>query len=129
MRKQFILTALSCLFLVQAFPQAARIRGTVKGVIADTSGHQSMSEATVSITPDRDTTDAQFVITDKKGTFLFKGVESADRYLLAIRWASVEAHNVDFRGSPAFQEWRSIVGPFFASPPAVEHFETLSSSD
>jgi heme-degrading monooxygenase HmoA len=57
-----------------------------------------------------------------------KGVESPDRYLLLIKWASVEDHNVGFRGSPAFQDWRAIVGPFFASPPEVEHFELLVGS-
>jgi len=38
---------------------------------------------------------------------------------------SVENHTVDFRGSQAFQDWRAIVGPGFASAPVVEHF-TLS---
>ena len=30
--------------------------------------------------------------------------------------------------SPAFAEWRAIVGPFFAQPPMVEHFELVSKS-
>jgi len=53
------------------------------------------------------------------------GIESPERYLLMIRWQTLENHTVDFRGSPAFTEWRSIVGPFFAQPPSVEHFELL----
>ena len=47
-----------------------------------------------------------------------KGIESPERYVL-------ENHTVDFRGSPAFTDWRAIVGPFFAAPPAVEHFNLL----
>jgi hypothetical protein len=35
---------------------------------------------------------------------------------------------VDFRQSAAFQQWRAIVGPFFAAPPSVEHFTLLAKS-
>ena len=57
-----------------------------------------------------------------------RGIESADRYLLMIWWETLENHTVDFRGGPLFPEWRAIVGPFFAAPPAVEHFELASES-
>jgi len=54
-----------------------------------------------------------------------KGIESSNRYLLMIEWLTLEDHTVTFRQSPAFQEWRAIVGPFFAEPPVVEHFQLL----
>ena len=54
-----------------------------------------------------------------------KGIESPERYLLMIYWDTLEDHTVGFRGGPLFPEWRAIVGPFFASPPVVEHFELL----
>ena len=57
-----------------------------------------------------------------------RGIESADRYLLMIWWETLENHTVDFRGGPLFPEWRAIVGPFFAAPPSVEHFELASES-
>ncbi len=57
-----------------------------------------------------------------------KGIDSPERYLLMVQWATLDNHNIDFRGSPAFATWRSIVGPFFAGPPHVEHFELLSES-
>lgn len=57
-----------------------------------------------------------------------KGVESPERYVLQIFWTSIEAHNVGFRETPAFAEWRAIVGPFFASPPVVEHFDLVTQS-
>lgn len=57
-----------------------------------------------------------------------KGVEAPERYLLMVYWATLEAHTVDFRESPAFTEWRGIVGPFFASAPHVEHFSLLTES-
>ena len=59
------------------------------------------------------------------GYQVLRGIESPERYLLQIQWATLENHTKDFRESPAFAQWRAIVGPFFAQPPAVEHFETL----
>ena len=58
-----------------------------------------------------------------------KGVESPERYILQIFWDTLEDHTVGFRQSPAFADWRAIVGPFFAAPPVVEHFELLCKSD
>lgn len=52
-------------------------------------------------------------------------IESPGRYLLMIRWETLENHTQDFRGSAAFNDWRAIVGPFFQGPPVVEHFEEL----
>jgi hypothetical protein len=43
-------------------------------------------------------------------------------------WDSVDDHMVGFRLSPAFTEWRAIVGPFFAEPPVMEHFNLLAKS-
>lgn len=57
-----------------------------------------------------------------------KGIESPERYVLQIFWATLENHTVDFRQGPLFAEWRAIVGPFFASPPVVEHFTLLGKS-
>jgi heme-degrading monooxygenase HmoA len=58
-----------------------------------------------------------------------KGIESPERYILQIFWETLENHTVDFRGSPAFTEWRAIVGPFFAAPPVVEHFDLVAKSE
>jgi heme-degrading monooxygenase HmoA len=63
-----------------------------------------------------------------RGYKVQKGIESADRYILMIYWDTLENHTVDFRGSPLFPQWRAIVGPFFASPPVVEHFNLLAES-
>lgn len=72
------------------------------------------------------------VIAHAKGCQGFKvnkGIESPERYVLQIFWDTLENHTVDFRQSPAFADWRAIVGPFFATPPAVEHFNLLAKSD
>jgi heme-degrading monooxygenase HmoA len=52
-----------------------------------------------------------------------QGIEHPDDFLLLVWWDTVENHMVDFRESPAFQEWRAILAPLFAAPPAVVHHE------
>jgi heme-degrading monooxygenase HmoA len=72
------------------------------------------------------------VIANAKGYSGYKvnhSVETPERYVLMIYWQTLENHTIDFRQSPAFTEWRSIVGPFFAQPPFVEHFELVTMSD
>ena len=64
-----------------------------------------------------------------RGYKIHKGIESPDRYVLMVFWDTLENHTVDFRGSELFTQWRGIVGPFFATPPKVEHFDLLSKSD
>jgi len=71
------------------------------------------------------------VISHAKGFAGFKvnrGMESPERYILQIFWDTLEDHTVGFRQSEAFAQWRAIVGPFFASPPVVEHFELVTRS-
>lgn len=63
-----------------------------------------------------------------RGFKVNKGIETPERYVLMIFWETLENHTVDFRQSQAFQDWRAIVGPYFAAPPAVEHFELLAKS-
>ena len=53
-------------------------------------------------------------------------IESPERYVLMIEWQTLEDHTEHFRGGPLFPQWRAIVGPFFASPPVVEHFELVA---
>ena len=56
------------------------------------------------------------------------GIESPERFVLQIVWATLEDHTVGFREGPLFAPWRAIVGPFFAQPPVVEHFALVGKS-
>jgi heme-degrading monooxygenase HmoA len=58
-----------------------------------------------------------------------RGLESPERYLLQIFWDTLEDHTVEFRQSDAYTQWRAIVGPFFAVPPVVEHFDLVAKSE
>lgn len=51
------------------------------------------------------------------------GIENPDNYLLLVWWNTVEDHMKGFRESEAFAQWRKHLGPFFAGPPAVEHYQ------
>jgi len=63
-----------------------------------------------------------------RGAKVNHGIENPERYVLQIFWDTLEDHTVGFRQSPAFAEWRAIVGPYFAAPPVVEHFTLLAKS-
>ena len=63
-----------------------------------------------------------------RGYKVNKGIESPERYVLQIFWDTLEDHTVKFREGPLFPQWRAIVGPFFATPPLVEHFELVTKS-
>lgn len=54
---------------------------------------------------------------------LIKCIETENAYIVAIKWDTLEAHTVTFREGPLFAEWRALVGPFFAAPPSVLHYE------
>jgi heme-degrading monooxygenase HmoA len=54
-----------------------------------------------------------------------RGIERPSTYLLLIEWDTVEDHMVGFRESERFQQWRALIGPYFAEPPAVEHFAPI----
>lgn len=71
---------------------------------------------------------AQAVISQSKGYMghdFKKCVEQQNRYVLLIRWESLEAHTIGFRESELFKEWRGLIGPFFENPPVVLHYEDL----
>ena len=63
-----------------------------------------------------------------RGAKVNRCIETPERFVLQIFWDNLEDHTVGFRGSALFTEWRAIVGPFFAAPPHVEHFELTYTS-
>jgi quinol monooxygenase YgiN len=56
---------------------------------------------------------------------LHRSIEHPGRYRLVVGWDDVAAHMEGFRESDAFQQWRAIVGPYFAGPVQMEHVETV----
>jgi heme-degrading monooxygenase HmoA len=54
-----------------------------------------------------------------------RGIESPSRFVLLVEWDEVESHEVNFRGTERFTQWRGLIGPYFAGPPLVEHFSDV----
>ena len=52
-------------------------------------------------------------------------VEVRDRYILLVKWRSLEAHTIGFRGSVAYQEWKDLLHHFYDPFPVVEHYASL----
>lgn len=77
-----------------------------------------------------DITQAEAVLSRAKGwrgLTLTRAIEDPALYYVLIRWETVQHHSVDFREGPLFAEWRALVGPHFAEPPSVLHFNTVLS--
>lgn len=51
-----------------------------------------------------------------------QGIEKPETFLLTVWWETLEDHTKGFRESEAFAQWRALLGPLFAAPPAVEHY-------
>jgi heme-degrading monooxygenase HmoA len=51
-------------------------------------------------------------------------VERPSCFLLLVEWETLEDHTEGFRGSEAYQEWRSLLHHFYDPFPVVEHFES-----
>lgn len=54
---------------------------------------------------------------------LNRSVDRPGHYQLVVDWDSVDAHMVDFRATEGFAAWRALAGPFFRTPPQVDHVE------
>jgi heme-degrading monooxygenase HmoA len=53
-----------------------------------------------------------------------RGIETPARFVLLVEWDSISEHEA-FRASDRFAVWRGGIGPHFAKPPEVEHFQDL----
>jgi heme-degrading monooxygenase HmoA len=71
---------------------------------------------------------AKLVIAQSKGfqsIEVQKCVEQENRYVLFIKWETLEDHTVGFRNSELFTQWRAFIGPFFENPPLVQHYNVI----
>ncbi len=55
---------------------------------------------------------------------LRRSVEQTSRYLLLVKWQTLEDHTIGFRGSPQYQEWKALLHHFYDPFPTVEHYST-----
>lgn len=52
-------------------------------------------------------------------------VEHPDRYLLLVRWRTLEDHTEGFRKSAPYQEWKRLLHHFYDPFPTVEHYRRV----
>lgn len=56
---------------------------------------------------------------------LHRCIEVKGKYLLLVKWETLEAHTVGFRSSPEYQQWKQLLHHFYEPFPTVEHFDSI----
>ena len=56
------------------------------------------------------------------GHELQRCVEDDHQYVLLVRWNTLQDHTVGFRGSPEYQQWRTLLHHFYDPFPTVLHY-------
>ena len=59
---------------------------------------------------------------------LRRGMEKPNRYVLLVRWRSLDDHVEGFRKSSAYEEWKRLLHHFYDPFPTVEHFAAITAS-
>ena len=49
-------------------------------------------------------------------------VEKPGRYVLLVKWTDVDAHEIGFRESERYQEWKALLHGFYLPFPVVQHY-------
>ena len=73
-------------------------------------------------------TQAQSIISSMPGYVdheLKRCLEKRDRYILLVRWATLEDHTEGFRGSAEYQQWKALLHCYYDPFPNVEHYEEV----
>jgi heme-degrading monooxygenase HmoA len=71
---------------------------------------------------------ASIIISSMKGYItheLQRCIEVEGKYLLLVKWETIEDHTEGFRGSSEYQEWKKLLHHFYDPFPTVEHFEQI----
>jgi len=71
---------------------------------------------------------AQKIISSMPGYIgheLQRCIEVNGKYILLVRWQSIEDHEIGFRQSPQYREWKRLLHHFYDPFPVVEHFESV----
>lgn len=72
--------------------------------------------------------EASDIISSMKGYIsheLQRCMEVEGKYLLLVRWETLEDHTIGFRQSNEYQQWKKKLHNFYDPFPTVEHFEKV----
>ncbi len=73
-------------------------------------------------------TKAQTIIESMSGYIqheLQQCIEEDDKYMLVVRWKTIEDHTVGFRQSKEYGEWKRLLHHFYDPFPSVEHYKRI----
>ena len=69
---------------------------------------------------------ASHLISCQKG-YIFheikKCIEVDDKYLLLVQWETLEDHEIGFRNSPEYQDWKKMLHHYYEPFPTVAHYQ------
>ncbi len=71
---------------------------------------------------------AQAIIVSMPGYIsheLQRCIERQNEYVLLVRWRTLEDHEVGFRQSAQYEEWRRLLHHFYDPFPTVLHYEVV----
>lgn len=74
---------------------------------------------------------ASLIISNMKGYInheLQKCMEEQGKYILLVRWETLEDHTVGFRGSAEYSAWKSLLHHYYDPFPTVEHYTNIDLS-
>ncbi len=73
---------------------------------------------------------AQKIIASMKGCIrhdVLKCIEEKEKYLLLVEWKTIEDHEIGFRKSEEYQEWKKLLHDFYDPFPVVQHYKSVLS--
>lgn len=56
-------------------------------------------------------------------------LEVEGKYVLLVRWETLEDHTHGFRGSKEYQEWKRLLHHYYDPFPTVEHYTAVIHND
>jgi heme-degrading monooxygenase HmoA len=59
---------------------------------------------------------------------LHQGIEDPTQFVTLVFWETLADHVAGFRQSPAYEQFRSVIGPFRAAPVEVSHLRPVGGS-
>lgn len=71
---------------------------------------------------------AKAIISSMKGYTsheLNKCIEIDDKYILLVRWETIEDHEIGFRKSNEYRQWKKLLHHFYEPFPTVEHYKSV----
>ncbi|MEO9850026.1 MAG: antibiotic biosynthesis monooxygenase [Reichenbachiella sp.] len=73
--------------------------------------------------------EARLIISSRSGYIshdLMKCMEQTDKYILLVKWETIEDHEIGFRQSTEYLEWKRLLHHFYDPFPTVEHYQALN---